>query len=217
MMNKCRVVGNGQKNEADGTVGADSIITNEDGEMSIKETDFIGNGTVIELLDGTENCLIQNKMYFGTSQLFIDNCTFTQNNVGYILSIASQDITVTNSRFADNQSNVLHCNANGEACFTDCVFNNNTGMLSLVNYTFNVNGVGESPTFINCDMGNSTYNDRNRVHIENSGTGSIFGEGSLTMIVAFVALIVSVAAIIVNVSSKKNKLTAPQTATGDEE
>ena len=211
-MNKCKVVGNGKKNEADGTVGADSIITNEEGEMSIRETDFIGNGTVIELLDGTENCLIKNKMYLGTSQLFIDNCTFTQNNVGYIVFSASQDITVTNSRFTDNQSNVLDCNADCEACFTDCVFNNNTGMLSSDNYTFNVNGVGDSTTFINCDMGNSTYNDRNLVQIVNSGTGSIFGEGSLTMIVAFVALIASVASIIVNVTARK-KETVSVTAT----
>ena len=129
-----------------------------------------------------------------------------------IFFCASQDITVTNSRFTDNQSNVLDCNADCEACFTDCVFNNNTGMLSSDNYTFNVNGVGDSTTFINCDMGNSTYNDRNLVQIVNSGTGSIFGEGSLTMIVAFVALIASVASIIVNVTARK-KETVSVTAT----
>ena len=131
-----------------------------------------------------------------------------------IFFCASQDITVTNSHFTDNQSNVLDCNADCEACFTDCVFNNNTGMLSSDNYTFNVNGVGDSTTFINCDMGNSTYNDRSCIKIQNEGTGSIFGEGSLAMIVSLVALIASVAAIVVNVSSKKK--TAPVNANNAE-
>lgn len=47
--------------------------------------------------------------------------------------------------------------------------------------------------------------------------GSIFGEGSLSMIVSLVALVVSVAAVIVNVSSKKNRVSAPQNAKEDEE
>ena len=85
------------------------------------------------------------------------------------------------------------------------------------NYTFKLNAAGKGPTFINCDMGNSTYNDRNSVQIKNGGTGSIFGEGSFAMIVSFVSLIVSVAAIIVNVSSKKNKVSAPKTTSEDKE
>ena len=213
-MNKCKVTGNGKKKDADGTVGADSIITVKDGDMLIKETDFIGNGELMELYDGTAASLID----AGSSpQIFVDNCTFTQNNVGYILDIVNNDITVTQSRFTDNKSNVLHCSSDTETTFTDCVFNNNICTLRNGNYTFNVDFIGDGPTFIDCDMGNSTYNDRNRVQIENSGTGSIFGEGSLALIVAFVALIVSAAAIIVNVSSKKNKVAAPQNAAEDEE
>ena len=200
-MNKCKVVGNGKKKEADGTVGAISIITIEDGEMFIKETDFIGNGGGIEDHLGT-TCLIDVDMYIGTPQLSVDNCTFTQNTVGYIFDSVNQDVTVTQSRFTDNKANVLHCSSDTESIFTYCVFNNNIGGLSDNNYTINVDFVGKGPTFINCDMGNSTYNDRNSVQIVN-GVGSIFGEGSLALIVAFVALVASVAAIVVNVSSKK--------------
>ncbi len=219
MMNKCKVVGNGKKNEADGTVGAKTIITIEDGEMFIKETDFIGNGDVAEFHYG-ETCLIDVDTYIGSSQISVDNCTFTQNNVGYIIDCVNQDITVTRSRFTDNKANVLHCSSDTETIFTDCVFNNNICTLRNGNYTFNVDFEGKGPTFVGCDMGNSTYNDRNRVQIENGGTGSIFGGGSSAMVVAFVALIASVAAIVVNVSSKKKAVseTADQAAeSADEE
>jgi hypothetical protein len=211
-MNKCKVTDNGKEKEADGTVGARSIVTIEDGEMLIKETDFIGNGDVIAVTDG-ETCVIDVDTYTGTSQISVDNCTFTKNKVGYIIDSVNQDITVTNSRFTDNNSNVLHCASDTETTFTDCVFNNNIGTLSNGNYTFKVDFEGGGPTFINCDMGNSTYNYRNRVQIKNGRLGSLLGEGSLPMIVAFIALIASTAAIGVNITSKKKKA-APVTANG---
>ena len=204
MINKCKVVGNGKKNEADGTVGAKSIITVEDGEMFIKETDFIGNGGAIEDHLGA-TCLIDVDMYTGTPRISIDNCTFTQNTVGYILDSVNQDVTVTQSRFTDNKANVLHCSSDTESIFTDCVFNNNIGMLSDSNYTINVDFEGDGPTFVNCDMGNSTYNDRNRVQIKNGGTSSIFGEGSFPMIIAFLSLIASGVAIFLVVYYNKKK------------
>ncbi|MBO5968076.1 MAG: hypothetical protein J6S14_06215, partial [Clostridia bacterium] len=49
-----------------------------------------------------------------------------------------------------------------------------------------------------------------------NGVGSIFGEGSLALIVAFVALIASIASIIVNVTERKKK-TVPVTATEQSE
>ena len=203
-MNKCKVVGNGKKKEADGTVGARSIITIEDGEMFIKETDFIGNGDVAEF-PGEETCLIDVDTYIGSSQISIDNCTFTQNNVGYIIDCVNQDITVTRSRFTDNKSNVLHCSSDTKTIFTDCVLNNNIGTLSDSNYTINVDFEGDGPTFVNCDMGNSTYNDRNRVQIKNGGTSSIFGEGSFPMIIAILSLIASGVAIFLVVYYNKKK------------
>ena len=211
-MNKCKVTGNGKKKEADGTVGADSIIAVKGGDILIKETEFIENGTLIDLYDGTANRLINAR----TSQFSIDNCTFTQNNVGYILDLGNNSITVTQSRFTDNKANVLYCGTSDKTIFTDCVFNNNNCKTVGGNYTFNLNFGGKGPTFIDCDMGNSTYNDRNSVQIKNSVTGSIFGEGSLALIVAFVALIASVASIIVNVTAKKKK-TVPATATEQSE
>ena len=83
--------------------------------------------------------------------------------------------------------------------------NNNIGTLSDSNYTINVDFEGDGPTFVNCDMGNSTYNDRNRVQIKNGGTSSIFGEGSFPMIIAILSLIASGVAIFLVVYYNKKK------------
>ena len=69
-------------------------------------------------------------------------------------------------------------------------------------------------TFYDCDFGDSTFGVDNPKIVDSDATdgtrysASIFGEGSLTMIVAFTALIVSVAAIFVSVSSKKKAVPA---------
>ena len=206
IMSKCKVTGNGKKKDADGTVGADSIITVKDGDMLIKETDFIENGTLIDLYDGTSNSVIKTANSFGTApQLSIDNCTFTQNNVGHILDLGNNSITVTKSRFTDNKANVLYCGTSDKTIFTDCVFNNNNCATVVGNYTFKLNATGKGPTFINCDMGNSTYNDRNSVQIKNGGISSIFGEGSFSMIIAILSLIASGVAIFLVVYYNKKK------------
>jgi hypothetical protein len=69
-------------------------------------------------------------------------------------------------------------------------------------------------------MGDSTYEDTKYLRFVENGvekkasTGSIFSEGSLTMIVAFIALIASVASIVVNIATKKKKAIV---ATGTEQ
>lgn len=49
-----------------------------------------------------------------------------------------------------------------------------------------------------------------------SRVGSVFGEGSLTMVISIVALIASVAAICVNVASNKNRTPAPKNEADEE-
>jgi hypothetical protein len=71
-----------------------------------------------------------------------------------------------------------------------------------------------------CSIGNSTFENKKCVEIvytdAENGAASIFGEGSLALIVASVALIASIASIIVNVTERKKK-TVPVTATEQSE
>ena len=65
-------------------------------------------------------------------------------------------------------------------------------------------------------MGDSTYHNLdtmkfiNSQNAPNNSIGSIFGEGSLTMVIAILALVASIAAIGISIASGKQKaVTAP--------
>jgi hypothetical protein len=67
-----------------------------------------------------------------------------------------------------------------------------------------------------CDMGDTTFENKKYVDFGNgAGTGSIFGEGSLTMIVSLLSLVASGVAIFL-IADMKKKL-APATANNTEE
>ena len=208
-MNNCKVIGNGTKDDSIGAKGSISVIEMLGGELSLTNTDFIGNG--YSKTDYSYNVSLIN-LRSGRPALSIDSCTFTENDTEYMLSIGATDISVTKTQFTDNNANVLNCVNNDGTVFTDCVFNNNNNndaKESVDYHSFDFEDRTENVRFVRCDMGNSTYSDRSKANFadtdDTSGAGSIFGEGSLAMIVAFVALIASVAAIIVNFTSKKEK------------
>ncbi|MEE1049426.1 MAG: hypothetical protein U0M60_18655 [Clostridia bacterium] len=83
---------------------------------------------------------------------------------------------------------------------------------------FNFSSRNSKVKFVNCSFGNSIFNDRSLATFEDDSKfpASIFGEGPLVLIVAFVALIASIASIIVNVTERKKK-TVPVTATEQSE
>ena len=61
-------------------------------------------------------------------------------------------------------------------------------------------------TFTDCDFGDSTFVGKEFMKISgNNATASIFGEGSLTMIVALLALIASAVSIFLTVYYNKKK------------
>ena len=96
--------------------------------------------------------------------------------------------------------------------FTNCTFSNN-GFEN--DFAFEGSKKAEFE-LVDCQFEGSVFKDEEYIKIidtdAKNGIGSLFGEGSLTMIVSFVALFASAAAIIVNVSSKKKA--APVAANG---
>jgi hypothetical protein len=72
-------------------------------------------------------------------------------------------------------------------------------------------------TFTDCDFGGATFSNKNAVKFVggtvSNGAGSIFGEGSLTMIVSILALVASGVSISLTVYYNKNKA-APVAANG---
>ena len=138
----------------------------------------------------------------------------------YLFSARNEDFEVVNSSFCDNTANVFTGYGAKEITFTDCTFNNNTGSRWNGYYSFDLAVKNAKVTFVRCDLGDSTFNDRSRATFEASGVGSMLGEGSLTMVISLLALIASGVAVVISVVQYKKKAvpaTAGKTAEGDDE
>ena len=216
-MNNCKVVDNGTYNETIGNKGSISLIVIEgDSSLEIKNTEFTGNGYASSKhSSATVNALISVE---NTSHFLIENCTFKYNSAAYMLYAQAENFEVVNTRFIDNPANVFYGYAKDSITFTGCEFNNNPGSQWTNYYSFNFISRNSKVKFVNCSFGNSTFNDRSYATFEDDSKfpASIFGEGSLALIVASVALIASIASIIVNVTERKKK-TVPVTATEQSE
>jgi hypothetical protein len=218
----CIVEGNGVTKD-NAIYFCNSTIYAEDSTLVIENTNFIGNGAK----HGWQSA--DYKPYKGSTvisatdtDLTIIGGKFTDNNQVFLFSLWDTMTNVDGVDFTGNNSlvmNVREASAE-ESVFANCKFSAGS-VFKEFNYDFQFKDKEAGIRFVDCDFGEATFNNKNAVTFVggtvSNGVGSIFGEGSLAMIVAFVALIVSVAAIIVNISSKKNKVAAPQTAAEDEE
>jgi hypothetical protein len=157
--------------------------------------------------------------------LTIECCTFTNNKSCFVFyTYFTNDIFVSDSTFTDNTSVILPYDyATEDSYFRNCTFNNN----SIPDAGLFDDGVGHDfysskATFYDCDFGDSTFgvDNPNIVNTnapnENQHGASIFGEGSLTMIISILAIIISAISICVTVVSNRKK-TVPATANNVEE
>ena len=175
------------------------------------------------------------------SKLYISGDSKISNNNVYYIVFAREDSSVyaTDTTITDNTAMVMWSSEANENdnYFKNCTLNNNKltsdkvevadGIFDDYNGESFYIGVYENYKairihFENCDMGDSKFDEWAIDYVKfvncknapknNPYGGSIFGEGSLTMIVSLIALIASIAAIVVNVSSKKK--IAPVAANG---
>ena len=209
-MNKCEVTNNGTEDEALGYCGSASTIhIAGDSRMDIIDTNFTGNGSIAtRLASAYVSRLIEVN---STSHCYIENATFTNNRALYLFAASGQDFEVVNSRFHDNIANIFTGYGDKGITFTDCTFSNNTGSRWEGYYSFNLSVKNADLTFIRCDLGDSTFNDRSRATFDGAGVGSIFGEGSLAMIISLLALVASITSTGVCISLHK-KTTVPAAA-----
>jgi hypothetical protein len=215
----CVFDGNGIEDTSKNIYAAYSVIYAEDSCLHISGTTFTNNGakktnapeigysSVIALDDSTL------QMQQGEA-----NNKFSNNNSYFLINDGdNSEIFVWDTDFLDNAASVLYGDNQtvSDSSFNRCKFNNNVSGKFVSFYDVNT-----TLTFNDCDMGDSTYEDTKYLRFVENGvekkasTGSIFSEGSLTMIVAFIALIASVASIVVNITTKKKKAIV---ATGTEQ
>ena len=225
-IDECVFDGNGRADEAQGYAAAESIIR---GGLSagfiITNSTFTNNGSFYYTGTSPNGFDCSTLFTLSTSDLMMDNCRISGNSaLALIRTTKESGIYVKNSTFTDNTASVMYSIRHTEdSYFESCTFNNNTPMENspVTGKTFYINN--RTFKFAACDLGNSVFEESDDVIITSSkdftyrNAGSIFGEGSLTMIVAIVALIASVASIVVNVTYNKKKVLPAAVVIGESE
>ena len=228
-LSKCTFDGNGVADKSNNIYATTSIVHAVDTTLTMEKVTFTNNGSYCLNLgiDNVFSSLIL--LDDSTFRLFGDS-KFTNNAATFMINVKDDsNVYVEDTTFIDNNSFVMYSALQhyDDSYFKNCTFENNkvpnpeSVFPNIYNwiYTFRVHG--ETLTFIDCKLSDSTYFDKDCIVFEDTDAldgrarrfGSIFGEGSLTMIVAFLSLIASGVAIFLVVYYNKKKA-APVAANG---
>ena len=230
-LNACLINGNGLPDYGKSIYEPQSVIDAYGGKMTIKDCEITNNSNdYIPLEVGGFNI---NKGYFSRlinmddATVYIDNILIEDNKASVLLyapdvMLAKVNLTVINTKIINNQSTTLYLDDMAEGSyFEGCEFNNNIAAQNLGGYDI---CLGSTVIFRDCDMGDSTYDNEGKkfaIFQDANGkvVGSIFGEGSLTMIIALLALIASGVCIflIVDIKKKLVPVAANNATEADEE
>ena len=213
----CTFKGNGYTNSAKGLRTSNSIITIDDGSMEFKNCVFENNGTPGSTI-GPDVISV-----FGGATVKINNSKFLNNVSRYTISCIDGDVEVTESHFEGYTGSIYYSKKNGDGIFKDCNFVGGPAKTGTKSFYLEKNSSLELNT---CDLGSSTFNDESRVTFvncfstedgntlppiafgETGHVGSMFGEGSLSMIIALLALITSGVSLFLIVDMKKKLVPA---------
>ena len=216
-MNDCTVSGNAVKNDAKEATEALSVVAAVNSKLTVTNTNFTGNGSTVYIPGSSHDSFLFD---LRESSLVMENCKVTENNPYQLFFFKFSDGDLKNVTITDNKAFVLRVrNEVNKVTFTECVLNNNTQDTEGSDIGYATEG---TLAMIDCDLGDTTFADKGDIDFGDgfNSTASIFGEGSLVMIVAITALIASAAAIVVSVSSKKKAVPATSNnvaESGDEE
>lgn len=222
VMDGCKVVGNGliKTIGSDTSWGAYSVIDVSNGsKVTIKETTFLSNGYAQETQTSHNTLKYTAVISSIASYLTMEKCVLTDNNQVYLILSEATVLKALDSDFTGNQSFAFYgnCAAGFNSGFTNCRFSRGEPMLGLDDtFYFNLSNAGLS--FVDCDLGEATFHNKDAAQFVDTKTpagkealtSSFFGEGSLTMIVAILALVVSAAAMGSCVALHKKKAVAVQ-------
>ena len=206
----CTVEGNGVTKD-NASYFCTSTIYADDSTIVIENTNFVGNGAK----NGWQSS--DYSPYIGSAVICVEDTDFTMtdgkftdNKHVFLLSLWDAVATVYGVDFTGNNSFAMnvHGTSSKQSTFANCKFSAGFAYKEF-KYDFQFNDEVAGITFVDCDFGDATFSDKNAVTfvggtVSNS-VGSIFGEGSLTMIFAILALIASGVSIFLVVYYNKKK------------
>ena len=204
-MNDCTVSGNAVKKEAEKTKEALSVVAAVNSKLTITNTNFTKNGSTVYIPGSSHDSFLFDLL---ESSLVMENCKVTENNPYQLFYFKFSDGDLKNVTITDNNAFIIRVRSEfNKVTLTECVLNNNTHDTKGTDIGRMTSG---TLAMIDCDLGDTTFADKGDIDFGDgfNSTASIFGEGSLTTIVAITALIASAAAIVVSVSSKKKAVPA---------
>ena len=184
------------------------------------------------------DCIIRNngewrsEQYWSSAAFDLDGkltmtrCTVTGNEYFGMFQVAIKDATydIEECVITDNKAEMFGYEPYGRGnvfTFTDCQFNNNSsqrGNKATFQSFVCREGLAAKVTFINCDLGDSTFSHKNNFTFENaSGVGSLVADGSVLMIFSLAALLVSLVALSLTIVQSKKKHNNAQEMDSDKE
>jgi hypothetical protein len=176
---------------------AESVIGAEDSTLIINNTDFTDNGKASDTNDGDYCSLFE----LVDSKLTMNGGKITGNNADKIFYLDDTQADIKGVTVTGNASIALDVdNSTAKVTLTECTLGNNSPVKEEYDVTVDTQ---DTLVFTNCDLGDTTYKDKRMVTFSSKAAGSIFGEGSFTMIVSLAALAVSAACLGITMSLKK--------------
>lgn len=183
-------------------------ISDSDSTLNVIGCKFENNGDEKKDLTGT---IDRNYDIFNIDggRLVVTDSSFESNKLNHIIFAGGGAFEVENSRFINNRARIFY-NRVDSGYFEKCTFsgNNLKGKSGVyVKYRIHSKGI----QFSDCDFINNPLTDEEHkksviLDTETSnGTGSIFGEGSLAMIISLLALITSTVSICLTIVYNKKK------------
>ena len=195
-LNNCVVSGNATDEKGK---YAETVVAAFDSKLIINNTEFTDNGAESSTLDTDYSHLF----YLEGSSLTMEGGKITGNKADKLFYFENSKADIKGVTITDNESVVFEVvNAGEKVTLTECTLGNNSPVKKLKNIIVDTKG-----TLImnNCELGDTTFEDKSMVTFSDKAVGSIFGEGSLTMIVALLALIASGVSIFLTVYYNKKK------------
>jgi hypothetical protein len=221
-LSNCIIDGNGLQTDAQRSYPGYNAVYVAASDLTVTKTRFTNNG--VNVFKSGEFDYLHSTVIGGkrTSNITLDECVFENNNVSCIFyftnGAGSTQFNATNCEIVNNKSSV-HAWTQGTLVFEKCTFNNNKSQDG--DEAFETNG-DQTIILRDCSMGDSDYSDKSDLIFEDANgkrSASIFGEGSLAMIVAILALVASGVSIFLFADMKKklSPVAADSQETEDEE
>ena len=221
-IDQCIFEENGVANESEGYVAALSVFYFRDSTVTIKNSTFTGNGTMSWSYTtgstGQTSKGKQTSLFSLTNATLVieDNCKFANNEAAALIRqpyFSDCSMRVSDSTFTDNEAVIVDssCDDFEDSYFRNCTFkNNDCSDTSLYDDGIGHDFYASTITFYDCDLEDSTFGFENPKIVntdapDGAPVASIFGEGSMAMIISLIAVCISIASIGVTIYYNKKK------------